>query len=331
MIKTKTSLYLLLILSTVTIVTSGCGKKEANAEKASETQVVAKVNGDEISIHQINFQLSRMGQLNEVQSKAAAKQVLASLIDQQILKQKAIADKLDRDPTVLQALETSKSQILAQAYLEQQMAKAPKPSDSEVNAFYSSHPELFEHRRVFKLQELAVEVGKDKTSEIQAEVNSKKSINDIAVWLKSKDYKFAANSNVRNAEQLPLEVLKKLQPLKDGEAVVVANERSVNIVFVAASQAQPLAKDKAIPVIEQYFMNQNKNALAKKQMDQLKSAAKIEYIGAFADMKNSEKAKTGKEVNIPDQPATPVLGPVAATIKKDDKAQEHLDKGLAGF
>lgn len=304
-----------------------CGKKEPNAEKANETQVVAKVNGDEISIHQINFQLSRMGRLNETQSKQAEKEILVRLVDQQLLKQKALETKLDRDPNVLQALETSKSQILAQAYLEQQMAKVTKPSATEVTEFYSTHPELFENRRIFKLQELAVEVSKDKYMEVEEAVKSKKTIAEMAVWLKSKDYKFAANSNVRNAEQIPLELLKKLQPLKDGDAVAITNEKSINLVYIAASQSQPIAKDKARPVIEQYFLNQNKNALAKKEMDALKKDAKVEYVGAFADMKDAVPASP---LTSPQAAAT--LGsPKATDAKAEEKTQSHLDKGFAGF
>lgn len=321
----KTSIYIFVILSTM-LTLAACGKKEGAAEKASETQVVAKVNGDEISIHQINFQLSRMGQLSEVQSKQAAKEILARLIDQQLLKQKALEAKLDRDPNVLQALETSKSQILAQAYLEQQMAKVTKPIATEISEFYNTHPELFENRRIFKLQELAVEVSKDKYVEIEEAVKSKKTITEMAVWLKSKDYKFAANSNVRNAEQIPLELLKKLQPLKDGDAVAITNEKSINLVYIAASQSQPIAKDKATPVIEQYFLNQSKNAVAKKEMDALKKNAKVEYVGAFADMKDA--LKTSKQVP---EPLAESKKPVAADVKADEKTQSHLDKGLAGF
>ena len=321
----QASICTFIILSSLLTLTA-CGKKEATAEKANETQVVAKVNGDEISIHQINFQLSRMGQLNEAQSKQAAKEILARLVDQQLLKQKALENKLDRDPNVLQALETSKSQILAQAYLEQQVAKVTKPSASEVNEFYNTHPELFENRRIFKLQELAVEVSKDKYVEVEEAVKSKKTIAEMAVWLKSKDYKFAANSNVRNAEQIPLELLKKLQPLKDGDAVAITNEKSINLVYIAASQAQPITKDKATPVIEQYFLNQNKNALAKKEMDALKKDAKVEYVGAFAEMKGAVKDSPQALAPQAESPKTDVAG-----TKVDEKTQSHLDKGLAGF
>jgi EpsD family peptidyl-prolyl cis-trans isomerase len=343
------SLLILLIGTALALV--GCGKADhAKANEKAETQVVAKVNGDEISIHQINFQLGRMvqnnqAQLTEIQSKEAAKQILARLIDQQLLKQKALEAKLDRDPRVLQAMEASKNEILAQAYLEQLMSKAEKPSSTEVDDFYVKHPELFEKRRIFRLQELVVDVGQDKYQEIETDLKKINGINEIATWLKNKNYPFTANSNVRTAEQVPLELLKKIQPLKDGEFVVVPTPQSLSIVHIAASQNAPITRDKADPIIEQYFVNQNKTSLAKKEMLALKDKAKVEYVGAFADLKNNSKesSATTEAVNqisstesVQASPesakSTTITGKLDHAMAKPPKAEQaNMEKGLSGL
>ncbi|MES2579535.1 MAG: EpsD family peptidyl-prolyl cis-trans isomerase [Pseudomonadota bacterium] len=347
--KNKWLLSLVIISAMATV---SCGKKDQAESGKAETQVVAKVNNDEISIHQINFQLGRLTQsnpkpLSEAQSKEAAKQILARLVDQQLLKQQAIEAKLDRDPRVLQIIETSKNEILAQAYLEQLLAKAAKPTAAQVDTFYKENPALFENRRVFRLQELAVTVGKEKYAEIEENVKKLKNINEIAAWLKAQSYPFNANSNVRAAEQLPLEFLKQLQPLKDGELIVAKTAQSISIVHIVASQSVPIARDKATPIIEQYFLNQNKSALAKKEMAALNEKAKIEYVGAFADMKKDPTATTAaikksdtpqptavnssEPVNAGIEKLQPVAKPTDSPTAKSDTAQTNMDKGLAGF
>jgi EpsD family peptidyl-prolyl cis-trans isomerase len=336
---------LLVLLIGATLVLTACGKTDqAKTNEKTETQVVAKVNGDEISIHQVNFQLGRMtqnnqAQLTEAQGKQAAKQILARLVDQQLLKQQALEAKLDRDPRILQALEASKNEILAQAYLEQLMIKAAKPSTTEIETFYTEHPELFEKRRIFRLQELVVDVKKEQFEEVENGLKTIKNVNEMAAWLKSKNYPFTANSNVRAAEQLPLELLKKIQPLKDGELMAVPTGRSLNIIHLAASQSAPIARDKATPIIEQYFLNQNKTSLAKKEMVALNTKAHIEYIGAFADMKKSDS--TSAEESISNDKAATSTGlskKPASTIQKTDQnvakpiaEGENMDKGLAGL
>ena len=339
----KPTLVLLLLASTI----SACGDKEKKDTQTSKanTQVVAKVNGDEISIHQINFQLGRLtqqnqAQLNEAQNKQAAKQILARLVDQQLLIQQAVESKLDRNPNVLQALEASKNEILAQAYLEELMSKAEKPSADKINAFYNENPELFEARRVFRLQELIVEVDQTKHAEISTAISGMKGINDIANWLKTKNYPFNANSNVRAAEQLPLALLKKIQPLKDGEFVAVPAGKSLNIVHIAASQSKPITREKATPIIEQFFMNQNKASVAKIAMADLNKKAKVEFVGAFADMKKDVAPSAQLPVTPSIKPqadrqpaneATPESSKQAQTVKEPTADTTNMDKGLSGL
>lgn len=307
---------LLLILMAASLV--ACDKKEQGGKG---TQVVAKVNGDEISIHQLNFQMSRLGQINQEQSKAVSRQVLERLVEQQLILQKSIAAKLDRDPNVLQNLENAKREILAQAYIEQQMSAAKKPSAQEINGFYTKHPELFEKRHVYRLQELAVVAGRDKLAEIESGVKSVKNLNEIANWLKEKNFKFTANANVRAAEQLPLELLPRLNQMKDGEIVIIPNQDSINIVLLAGSQEQSITREKAAPIIEQYFVNQRKTEIAKQQLAKLRSTAKIEYLGTFADM-NSTKADKPAEVK-PSEPKP--------DVKQGAADSAHIEKGLAGL
>lgn len=328
------------LLLSLALILTACGDKKADKADSvkPETQVVAKVNGDEISIHQVNFQLGRMMQgnqtsLNEDQSKKAAQQILARLVDQQILKQKALETKLDRDPRVLQAIEASKNEILAQAYLEQMMGKASKPSAAKIDTFYAENPELFDKRRVFRLQELVIDVALDKQPEIANKIKTLKNINEIATWLKDNKYPFNANSNVRSAEQLPLQLLKKLQPLKDGEFVTAPSGKTLNVVHIAASQTVPISREKATPIIEQYFLNQNKNELAKTEMLALNKSAKVEYIGAFAGMEKTNQTETEiiKKSDIV-KPNQQVALPVAQPDAQKPKSPEaNMEKGLAGL
>lgn len=309
-----------LLLTTVLFVSS-CGDKEG--AHATKTQIVAKVNGDEISIHQVNQQLARLGPLDEEKTKAATKQVLKRLIDLQLLEQKAKESKLDRDPQVLQAIEASRQQMLAQAYVQRKMLKAYVPTSEEIDNFYSAHPELFAQRRVFNLQELAVEDGRDHLQAIEQAVESNTNISAVAEWLKSQGHQFSLNANVRAAEQLPSKLLNELQSRKDGEMLTVVNGNSVNVLSIAASEQQSITKEKAIPVIEKYFENKNKKEEMQLQMKAIKEAATIELVGAFVDM----------ELDDPSEDKTNTKSDKNELVQENhqDAVGSTLDKGLAGF
>lgn len=319
MIRRRYSAVSVLLVALLSVSIYGCGKKD---EKAAETQVVARVNGDEISIHQVNFQLSQLGQLSEAQGKEAGKEIVKRLIDQQLLVEKATEAKLDRDPGVVLAMESVKREILAKAYLERQMAQAAKPSAKEIDDFYNQHPELFEKRRVYRLQELAVQVDKSKAAELMEAAKTAKGLTDLAQWLKSRNYPFSANANVGAAEQLPKDLLAQLQKMKDGDMVVVPRGNAVNVVQIAASQEQPIPRDKASGAIEQYFLNQHRADLVKKEMDRLHAEAKIEYFGKFANLKTAPVADA--------KPQSATDAPQAAS-KQQNADANHIDKGLAGL
>lgn len=308
-----------LLLVALTFALGACGEKGGGAK--SGTQVVARVNGEELSVHQLNFQMSQLAQVSEAQAKAASMQALERLVDRQLLLQKSVEAKLDRDPRVLQALDNSRREILAQAYIEHQMAGASKPSEREMKDFFTKNPELFEKRRIYRLQELAVMAGKDKLAEIEAGMKTVSNITEIARWLKQKDYKYSVSMNMRTAEQLPLELLPRLSRMKDGEIMVIASQNSVNIVVMAGSQEQPLTLEKATPQIEQYFLGKRKSEIAKQQMEMLRKGARIEYLGEFADM---NPASGGQPVKI--QPAE-----TKPQAKQDKPDSGHIERGVSGL
>ena len=68
----------------------------------------ARVNGAEITVHQINQLLSRVPGVTEEAAPKLRQEVLTKLIDQQLAVEQALGKKLDRQPEVMAALEASK-------------------------------------------------------------------------------------------------------------------------------------------------------------------------------------------------------------------------------
>lgn len=301
-----------------------CGKGGAKAGG----QVVAKVNGEEITIHQVNAAMARFGKLDEAQAKVASKQILNGLVDQQLLLKKAADTKLDRDPAVMQALEGAKRQILAQAYLEKMMLGVSKPSAGEVHDYYVQHPALFEKRRIYRFQELLLENSNAETvKSAKGQLDQGKSMRDLAQWLQSEKIPFKANETVKPAEQMPLEILERVQALKVGQVGMMSTDKGALILSLVAMKDQPVTEEQAKPAIESYLTNKKRSDFAQAEVKKMHDAAEIKYMGAFADAGQSTKIATpaAKAADVPAL-ASPVKQDAAA---KSDKAA--LDKGLGGL
>jgi len=275
---------------------AGCGKKDEDKKPA--TQVAARVNADEITVHQINNVLARTPNLAPEAADRAKTEILNRLIDQQLARQKALEKKVDRTPAVQQALEAARTEILARAYLEQVAAALPKPIPEEVKKYYAEHPELFAQRRLFSIEEIALTADDKLAAELRAVAAKAKSLKEIADWLTSRQVKFAPNRGVRPAEQIPLELLPKLQQMKDGDVQVFDSGNNRQVIRLVASQAGPVDEATATPRIQQFLFNRSSSEAVAKEMKQLKEQAKVEYLGEFAgDAAAAEaKAKTQAEV-----------------------------------
>lgn len=278
------------VAMTLAMSLTACGdKKESEAKVASP--VAATVNGDEITAQQINFELAKLGNLSPEQAKQAANQVLKSMVDQQLMVQKAIADKLDADPLVMQALEASRRQILAQALIRKMTADQPKPGEAEMADYYTKNPALFAERRIYRLQEINVQVTPDNVDAVKAQLQQTKNLGDFINWLKAQNIPARAGQSTKTAEQLPLEILPRLHAMKDGQAMTFAAPGALNIVVVAGSQTQPLTQEQARPMIERYLENAKKREVAEAELKKLKETAKIEYLGDYADAGKQADAK----------------------------------------
>jgi EpsD family peptidyl-prolyl cis-trans isomerase len=299
-------------------VLAGCGGDNKDEKKAA-TQSAARVNKEEITVHQINFVLAQQRGLKAEQAEEAGKQVLERLIDQEVALQKAGEQKLDRDPRVVQQLEASRREIISRAYFEKVADGAPKATLEEVQKYYDANPALFKERRVYQLQEIAIQLKPEQVEALRAQLSASKNITEFIQYLQKNDIKFTANQAVRAAEQLPLGSLKTLSALKDGQAILNVAPNGAQVVVLAGSRSQPVELERARPAIEQFLLNERKRKLVADDVKALRAAAQVKYLGKYAE---------GAPVAAPIAPPPTAAEVAASAAKSLDEAAIKSGFGL---
>ncbi|MDM4766039.1 EpsD family peptidyl-prolyl cis-trans isomerase [Pelomonas sp. SE-A7] len=274
--------------------------------KTTSSQPAAKVNQEAVTIDQINQVLSRQNGLKAEQTEAAGRQVLERLIDQELLVQKAMEQKLDKDGKVQQMLEAARREVLARAYAERIGDAVAKPTEAEVAAYYASKPNLFKDRRVYNLQEFLIEANAEQFGLLRSKLSKANNIGEFVKGLQADGRRFNVNQAVRAAEQLPAAVADDLAKLKEGQSLLINAPAGMQLVYVNAVRSQPIDEARAKPLIEQLLLAQRKSEAASKEMKALRDAAKIEYIGKFADK------PAGAAASAPADAASSLLAPVAS-------------------
>lgn len=283
-----------LFVALLALVLAACGKKE-EANKVA-TQVAARVNATEITVHQINHALARSRGLTPENASQAKREILDGLINQELAKRQAILKGLDRSPSVVLDIEAAKNEILARAYRDSLVDYLRKPAPYEVETFYRKNPELFAQRRIFSLDELSFVSNKDVAAEVREQVSRSRSLKDLAAWLQARGIAFAADRSVRAAEQVPLEILPKLQAMKEGETqLFVSGGTRYRVIRLAAFQAAPVDEAAAAPRIRQFLFNRNSAELIAREMNEVRKFATIEYVGEFATAAAEGTAKAGAQ------------------------------------
>jgi EpsD family peptidyl-prolyl cis-trans isomerase len=298
------------VLIALVVALSSCGKADV---KKTSGQIVAKVNGDEISVHQINSAIARGNDIAPGEAKQAAAQTLERIIDQELLVQKALKDKLDRDPQVMQAIEDAKRQILARAYIERAFAASPTESREEIRKFYQDNPALFERRRIYRVHELLVVAPPEKLDALKTATAGAKSLQDVAGWLKSQKLAFQVAVTDRPAEQMPLNMLPQVFEMREGQIAVIPTSRGASVVQLLQAQEASLSEQQAAPIIEQYLQSRKRLAVAQTEVRKLREQARIEYVGEF------------------EAPRAQPASSLATRSGSADDRDESIRKGLAGL
>ena len=266
-----------LLISTLPSVLSFVFITGCSEPKTHSSQVAAKVNGEEISIHQVNNLLSKLPALPEDKQEQARQQALEQLIDQKLYEQKAAEIKLDRSPEVVLTIEMVKSDVIANAYKQKYTTGMEPPSEEEAQTFVDENPLIFEKRKIFETQEILVEKGGLTLEQLQDKIQSL-TMEKYQEWLSSQEnVKLRSVETSRPSEQLPQSILVKLATFKDGESGVFETGSTFRIIKVLSSRSAPINRKTAIMQAKRLLAKQQAGDTLQQHLESLRAAAKIEY------------------------------------------------------
>jgi len=170
-------------------------------------------------------------------------------------------------------------QLAARAYLQQVAQAQPRPSSEEVHKYYAQHPELFAQRRLFTLEQIEVAREASLATALQERAANAASMEQIADWLRLREIQHAFTRGVRAAEQIPLDLLPRLQAMREGEVQAIdSGGDALFVIRVVATRLAPLDEAAAAPLIEQFLLKRRWSEAIGTELQQLRHAARVEYV-----------------------------------------------------
>lgn len=269
---------------------SACNKDD----KVAPSQVLAKVNDHEITVMQLNGILRSAG--NDADNATVKQNALDFLINQEVLQQKAVELKLDRDPDVMQAVEQAKRQILAAAALNKLQSKPNDPTESDVHKFYEANPALFAQHANYEFSLFNLPVH-DLPSAVKDALNASRSVADTRQLLEQAKQVFQEKTNRAAAEQLPMDLLAQLSKLKQGDILVRPEGDHLMLVQLIQVESQPLTLEASKEKIIAYLKQVDQQESGSSKMAELRKAANLVYVKRFAEAAASAPVASGLSAN----------------------------------
>lgn len=258
------------------VVALGAALAACGAKDKKPGQSLASVNGEEITVLQLNEEMQRSG-VAASQQEAASKQLLQALIDRQLLQSAGVADKVDRDPKVVQAIERAKALLIAQAYLQKRMGTISPPTAAEVQAYFDKNPDYFSRRKQLDLRELVISTS-DLDAKLKAAMDATKSLDDVATWLDANKVKYVRTQVSRTTSDLPPALASSLLAMPKGQLFVIKEGDRSLLISIADIKDAPVTLEVAAPQIQQFLTNEKTKEASTAEISRLRATAKIEYL-----------------------------------------------------
>ena len=147
---TNSKTLLLLGLSTLALL-GACDRQPA----APSGQVIATVDGQDITIHELNAETSLAQAPPEVPRKTIEAEALQRIIERRVVADVARERKLDKSPTFILQERRAEDLLLAQALQADIASKVPKVTREAAQKYIDQHPDQFGERKVYTIDQIA--------------------------------------------------------------------------------------------------------------------------------------------------------------------------------
>lgn len=299
---------------------TGCGEKKKETGASQASQAAARVNSEEVTVHQINQLLQQQRGVHPDQVAGASKQILELLVDQELAVQRTRELKIHQDPRVMLQLEAAKRDVLARAFAEHAGEAVAKPNAEAVQKYMDQRPLLFGERRIYDIHELDIEATAEQVTALRVAMQRAPVPADFMAHLKSTGLRFNNARGSRAAEQLPPDVLEGLAGLKDNQMVLLPSATGALVVLLVGSRAAPPDEARSKVAVAQLLLSEAKRVKVLADVAALRAAAKIEYLGKFAEAAASAPAAATKP--------TPAPTPLPAAMPASGMAADAINRGM---
>jgi EpsD family peptidyl-prolyl cis-trans isomerase len=262
---------------------AACSKNPEVEPVASNSQVVAKVGDQVVTIQELDNEFRLANVASEMRKDPATiKRVLGEIVTRKYLVKQALDAKLDREPTVLLDILRSKELVLANALVSRNViTKGASISKSEIDSYIANNPSKFGNRKILAVEQISV----PSTLLTQALVDATKeakTLDEVDQKLTALGIQHGRSTGAISSGDLPQDLLDKIGAQQADDVFFIRTPANGVFFKVLSQEAQPLEGEAAVNAARQYL----RQDIFKSEIGMTSVAANLaaKYEGRYADI-----------------------------------------------
>lgn len=298
--KAKTLMLTAAIAASMTL--GGCSQIKKLVGGKPAGQVVATVNGDEITALELQQEMQGFTSRDPKIMKLAQQQALQQIIMRQLLVQRAKAEKLDKTADYTLQVRRGEQALLAQAYQRKMAATVAVPSRQDAEAFITANPARFADRKIYVVDQVIAGPNKIPPENFKP-LNT---LEDVKALFSQESVPYQENVVSFDTLTADPRLVGQVNKLPSGEVFVVPQRGALIFNRVSNVKSVPFGGDAAISYAINVLRNQKAQETVRTRMELIRKEAesKIVYNAAY---KPAPPAKPGAAA-----PAAPAGAPAKA-------------------
>ena len=258
------------------VMASGCSKKPGG-------QVVAVVNGEEITQQELNAELGNAHIPSNVDQKKVMPALLQRVVDRKLITQLAKNDGLDKTPVYLAQSRILSENLLANQYAGKIAKTITLPDAAAIDSFISGNPTIFSQRKRYTLNQIVFNQPADPA--FLQKLGPAHSLDAIAALLTASQVQFARGTGKLDTGAIPPEIATRINALPAGEPFLLPDNGRIVASVIQSAEPLPVTPEQARPIAVNVLRQKALQDAVAKKLEAARSSAKISYEDGFAPPK----------------------------------------------
>ena len=283
---------------------SGCEQVKKLIGGKPEGQVVATVNGEEITAIQLRQEMGNFASRDPKIMKAAQQRALEGLILRKVLVQQAKEQKLDKTADYAVQVSRGEDNLMVQSFQRKISSGIAVPSRADAESYMAANPSKFSNRRVLVVDQIVAPPNKIPVAQFQAA----KTMDDVKALFGANNVAFQTNVAAIDTLTMDPRMLAQLDKLPAGEVFVIPQSGGLLFNRITEARSVPFQGEPALAYAINAVRTQRSQEAVVRQVELLRKSAesKITYNEAF---KPTPAPKAGAKPAA--APAAPAATPAA--------------------